>query len=76
MLYVGDWGGEDMFEMLKFPVLSSRRRVPGPGPDNGGEVVWEMEVPWRGVNFLLNDGTLKFGAGGDAHRTRPSGILV
>lgn len=32
--------------------------------------------PDLGTNFLLKDGTLKFGAGGDALRVNVSGILV
>jgi hypothetical protein len=60
-----------MLEMLKSPMLSPRRRTPARGaggePKGGG--------PGLATNFLLNEGTLKFGAGGEALRTNESGIL-
>jgi hypothetical protein len=69
MLYVGDCGGEEKLEKLKSPVLSPRRRTParGAGAEGGG--------PGLDTNFLLNEGTLKFGAGGEALRTNESDIL-
>lgn len=70
-LYVGDCGGEEMPEMLKSPILSPRRRTPASGA--GGEA--KGGGPGLATNFLLNEGTLKFGAGGEALRTNESGTL-
>jgi hypothetical protein len=70
-LYVGDCGGEEMLEMLKSPILSPHRRTLARGA--GGEA--KGGGPGLATNFLLNEGTLKFGAGGEALRTSASGIL-
>ena len=70
-LYVGDCGGEEILEMLKSPILSPRRRTPAKGA--GGEA--KGGGPGLDTNFLLNEGTLKFGAGGEALRINESGIL-
>lgn len=62
-----------MVEMVTSLVLSPRRRTPA---TDGGEEAWlRGVVPCLGTNFLLNEGTLKFGAGGDALRANVSGIL-
>lgn len=60
-----------MLEALKSPMLSPRRRTPARGA--GGET--NGGGPGLATNFLLNEGTLKFGAGGEALRTNESGIL-
>lgn len=55
-------------------VLWPRRRAPA---TDGGEEGWLIEPgPGLGTNFLLKDGTLKFGAGGEALRVSVSGISV
>lgn len=56
--------------MEKSVTLSPRRRTPATD-------CWEWDVgvgPCLGTNFLLNEGTLKFGAGGEALRARGSGL--
>lgn len=68
MLYVGDCGGEETLGVGN-SVLSSRRRTPA--TDDG----WEVEIgkgPCLAANFVLNEGTLKLGAGGEALLTSPS----
>lgn len=70
-LYVGDCGGEEILEMLKSPILSPRRRTPAKGAGGGAK----GGGPGLDTNFLLNEGTLKFGAGGEALRINESGIL-
>jgi hypothetical protein len=73
---VGDWGGEETLAIVKSLVLVlwPRRRAPA---TDGGEEGWLIGAgPTLGTNFLLKDGTLKFGAGGDALRVNVSGISV
>lgn len=68
-LYVGDCGGEETLEILN-SVLSPRRRTPA--TDEGWP--WIIGVgPGLAANFLLNNGTLKLGAGGEALRANSSG---
>lgn len=69
-LYVGDCGGDETLEILMSFLLSPRRSTPGPA---GGENCEIGAGPGLGTNFLLNEGTLKFGAGGEALRTTVSG---
>lgn len=60
-----------MVETLMSVLLSPRRENSGPV-----EGVCDMGAdPCLGTNFLLNKGTLKFGAGGEALRTRVSGTV-
>jgi hypothetical protein len=69
-LNVGDCGGEENVDMLG-SAWSPRRE--NAFPDKGGDACEIGTGPPLGTNFLLNEGTLKFGAGGDAHRIKCSG---
>lgn len=61
-----------MLEKLMSVLLSPRRVAPEPA--NGGYC--ETEVgPCLGTNFLLKEGTLKFGAGGEVLRVKVSGMV-
>lgn len=69
-LNVGDCGGEENVDI--FGSAKSTRRE-NALLDKGGEACEIGTGPPLGTNFLLNEGTLKFGAGGDALRMRVSG---
>ena len=68
-LKVGDCGGE----AKEGPFASAEPCRTNPFNDEGGEA-WMGIGPPFGTNFLLNEGTLKFGAGGEADRTSASVI--
>jgi hypothetical protein len=69
-LNVGDCGGEENVDI--FGSAKSTRRE-NALLDRGGEACEIGTGPPLGTNFLLNKGTLKFGAGGDALRMMVSG---